>query len=79
MDEIKNKNIFEKITLLFEQTELKLFVFLLYFLLLSWPYMSNAGSKSFLFYFIYYFSVWLALIIYLILSRAGEDRKNTDD
>jgi hypothetical protein len=79
MNETKNKSIFQRIISLLERIELKFFVFFLMLLLLTWPFMSVAGDRSFFFYFIYFFSIWLALMVYLILSRAGEDNENKDD
>jgi len=79
MNEIKYKNILRRIGNLFGRIEFKFFIFFISLLLLSWPFMSTSNSRSFLFYFVYYFSIWLALIIYLILSRAGEDSENKND
>ncbi len=63
----------------FARIEFKFFVLFAFLFLLGWPFLAGAGDRSFLFYFVYYFSVWLALELFLILESVEKNEKNKND
>jgi len=74
MEKIVKEGVSRRVKIFLGMEELKVFVFFLNILILSWPFVTYAGNRTVHFPFVYFFSVWLALIFFLLISHLGNDK-----
>jgi len=54
-------------------------LFLLGILALSWPFVMSLAGWPFYFSYIFYFIVWLAILVALVILSISQNKKEDDD